>query len=116
MSSPRHMEPPPLGEGQMTRRGTTGSIGGDRMKCIIRGTTLLVTKPQASRGAASGKCEAGEFLQYRDKPIPQEACDACPNRCFIAICVRFRLWCQCPGAASEPPGRRLGKALAQECR
>ena len=37
------------GEKQMTRRGNTGNNGGGRMRCIIRGTALLVSMPQTGR-------------------------------------------------------------------
>jgi len=33
------------GEGQTTTGGKTGDTGGNRMKCIIRGTALVVTVP-----------------------------------------------------------------------
>jgi hypothetical protein len=55
MSRLLRLEPPPLGEGQMTRRGHTGNHGGDRMgDPIIRGNALVPVHTP-TRGLSSNR-------------------------------------------------------------
>src|SRR5712692_8632893 len=77
MSSSLRMELPPLGEGQIARRSPTANNGGDGMRCLIRGTALLVTIP--SRCAALGAWNAeGGLPHLRHACLP---------------CVRDLLFC-----------------------
>ena len=72
MSSPLRMEPP-MGEGQMTRRGKTGTHGRDRMGRIIRGNAMVVTVPMTDHLVCLVCSSASNFAGSAHSVVAQPA-------------------------------------------